>query len=109
MQQQPRQPGLMGQMAATAGGVAIGSAVGHTIGHAMTGAFSGGDKGEPAEAAPQGQQYAAPQQQYDQQQTPCQYEMEQFMRCAQTNAADLSMCQVFNDQLRQCKLNYGLE
>ena len=35
--------------------------------------------------------------------------MEQFMRCAQTNAADLSMCQVFNDQLRQCKLNYGLE
>jgi hypothetical protein len=34
---QGRQPGLFGQMAATAGGVAIGSAVGHTIGAAMTG------------------------------------------------------------------------
>lgn len=30
-------PGLFGQMAATAGGVAIGSAVGHTLGHAVTG------------------------------------------------------------------------
>ncbi|CAK9799278.1 Coiled-coil-helix-coiled-coil-helix domain-containing protein 2 [Anthophora quadrimaculata] len=39
---QPQQPSLMGQMAATAGGVAIGSAVGHTIGHAVTGLFSGG-------------------------------------------------------------------
>jgi hypothetical protein len=34
---QGRQPGLFGQMAATAGGVAIGSAVGHTIGAALTG------------------------------------------------------------------------
>lgn len=30
-------PGLFGQMAATAGGVAIGSAIGHTVGHAVTG------------------------------------------------------------------------
>lgn len=34
---QPQQPGLFGQMAATAGGVAIGSAIGHTVGHAVTG------------------------------------------------------------------------
>lgn len=33
----PRQPGLFGQMAATAGGVAVGSAVGHTLGAAITG------------------------------------------------------------------------
>ena len=32
-----RQPGLFGQMAATAGGVAVGSAVGHTLGAALTG------------------------------------------------------------------------
>lgn len=37
MAPQGRQPGLFGQMAATAGGVAIGSAVGHTIGAAITG------------------------------------------------------------------------
>lgn len=30
-------PGLFGQMAATAGGVAVGSAIGHTVGHAVTG------------------------------------------------------------------------
>lgn len=35
----PQQPSLFGQMAATAGGVAIGSAIGHTVGHAMTGKF----------------------------------------------------------------------
>lgn len=34
---QPQQPGLFGQMAATAGGVAVGSAIGHTVGHAVTG------------------------------------------------------------------------
>ena len=37
MAPQGRQPGLFGQMAATAGGVAVGSAIGHTIGAAITG------------------------------------------------------------------------
>lgn len=36
---QPQQPGLFGQMAATAGGVAVGSAIGHTVGHAVTGKY----------------------------------------------------------------------
>lgn len=35
----PQQPGLFGQMAATAGGVAVGSAIGHTMGAAITGEF----------------------------------------------------------------------
>lgn len=39
---QPKQPGLMAQMATTAAGVAVGSAVGHVMGSAITGAFSGG-------------------------------------------------------------------
>ena len=38
----PKAPGLMAQMAATAGGVAIGSTVGHVVGHALT---SGGGSG----------------------------------------------------------------
>ncbi len=41
---QPKQPGLFGQMAATAGGVAIGSAVGHTLGNMF-----GGGGGEVAD------------------------------------------------------------
>ncbi|XP_024874595.1 coiled-coil-helix-coiled-coil-helix domain-containing protein 2 [Temnothorax curvispinosus] len=99
---QPQQPSLMGQMAATAGGVAIGSAVGHTIGHAMTGLFSGG--GETAVAAPA----EAPQ--TFAQSAPaapatgtCSWEMKQFLECAQ-NQSDLSLCEGFNEALRQCKM-----
>ncbi|XP_071848703.1 putative coiled-coil-helix-coiled-coil-helix domain-containing protein CHCHD2P9, mitochondrial [Apostichopus japonicus] len=100
---QPRQPGLMGQMAATAGGVAIGSTVGHVIGSAITG---GGRSDQPdvtyQEPAPQG----GPQQQ--QYQNPCQYQLQQFLNCSETQA-DLSMCQGFNEALKECKLSYGLQ
>ncbi|XP_076473979.1 coiled-coil-helix-coiled-coil-helix domain-containing protein 2 isoform X2 [Bombus vancouverensis nearcticus] len=85
---QPQQPSLMGQMAATAGGVAIGSAVGHTIGHAVTGLFSGGS----SEAAAGGA---------------CAWEVKQFLECAQ-NQSDLSLCEGFNEALRQCKASNNL-
>lgn len=99
---QPQQPSLMGQMAATAGGVAIGSAVGHTIGHAVTGLFSGGSS--EAAAAPVGVAPAAVQS------APvsapaggaCAWEVKQFLECAQ-NQSDLSLCEGFNEALRQCK------
>lgn len=99
---QPAQqgPSLMGQMAATAGGVAIGSAVGHTIGHAMTGLFSGGSS-ETAAAPAAPVQQAAPA-------APatgaaCSWEVKQFLECAQ-NQSDLSLCEGFNEALRQCKV-----
>lgn len=91
----------MGQMAATAGGVAIGSAVGHTIGHAVTGLFSGGSsesavapaapavaQSAPASAAPIG--------------GACAWEVKQFLECA-NNQSDLTLCEGFNEALRQCK------
>lgn len=87
----------MGQMAATAGGVAIGSAVGHTVGHALTG---GGGNYAAADAAPQQPQ----QQQY---QNPCGQQMQAFLDCAQKNSGDLSLCYGFNEALKECKLNYG--
>ena len=86
-------------MAATAGGVAIGSAVGHTIGHAMTGMFSGGSSevaAAPAAAAPA----AAPAQ--AQPSGACAWEIKQFLECAQ-HQSDLSLCEGFNEALRQCK------
>lgn len=98
---QPQQgPSLMGQMAATAGGVAIGSAVGHTIGHAMTGLFSGGSEAaapEVSAAAPQAAAPAAPAA------GACAWEVKQFLECAQ-NQSDLSLCDGFNEALRQCKM-----
>ncbi|KAJ8042950.1 Coiled-coil-helix-coiled-coil-helix domain-containing protein 2 [Holothuria leucospilota] len=102
---QPRQPGLLGQMAATAGGVAIGSTVGHVVGSAITG---GGHSGQPdvtyQEPAPLGGQ-PHQQQQY---QNPCQIQIENFLQCTQTQA-DISICQGFNDALKECKLAYGLQ
>ncbi|XP_015605404.1 coiled-coil-helix-coiled-coil-helix domain-containing protein 2 [Cephus cinctus] len=100
---QPQGPSLMGQMAATAGGVAIGSAVGHTIGHAMTGLFSGGSS-EAAAPAVQG----APAQQSAvgapaQPTGACAWEVKQFLECAQ-NQSDLTLCEGFNEALRQCKV-----
>lgn len=103
-------PGLMGQMAATAGGVAIGSAVGHTMGHALTGMFSGG--GSEAAAAPQQQAAAAPAQQYGQSQPnepngPCAWEIKQFLQCASTQS-DLTLCAGFNEAIQQCKVQHNL-
>ncbi|KAF7378833.1 hypothetical protein HZH66_015067 [Vespula vulgaris] len=101
-----QQPSLMGQMAATAGGVAIGSAVGHTIGHAVTGLFSGSS----SEAA------AAPAAAPVQAQSPsisapasgaCSWEVKQFLECAQ-NQSDLSLCEGFNEALRQCKTAHNM-
>jgi len=105
MQPGQRQPGLMAQMAATAGGVAIGSAVGHTIGHAMTGAFSGGSNQPQQQQAQPEQQQHQQQQQYNQ--NPCFQQMQQFLECTQ-QSSDLSMCQGFNDALKDCKLRYGI-
>lgn len=101
---QPQQPSLMGQMAATAGGVAIGSAVGHTIGHAMTGLFSGGsnEAAAPVPAAGVAQQSAGAPVSAPAAGT-CSWEVKQFLECAQ-NQSDLSLCEGFNEALRQCKV-----
>ncbi|KXJ75878.1 hypothetical protein RP20_CCG010775 [Aedes albopictus] len=104
-------PGLMAQMAATAGGVAIGSAVGHTIGHAMTGMFSGSDSKEAApRASAPGQQYAPAPAAGSEAQTPsgpCAWEIKQFLSCAQ-NQSDLTLCEGFNEALRQCKVQHHI-
>ena len=99
---QQRQPGLMAQMAATVGGVAIGSA----IGQAVTGAFSGSSSNQQPEQ--QQPQQAVPQQQQQQyNQNPCFQQLQQFLECTQQQS-DLAMCNGFNDALKDCKLRYGL-
>lgn len=103
---QPAQPGLMAQMASTAAGVAVGSAVGHVVGSALTGAFGGSS--EPPRAAvpaqePRQQPAVQPQSPYG----PCHYEMKQFLECA-TNQRDLTLCEGFNEALKQCKYSNGV-
>ncbi|XP_010142670.1 PREDICTED: coiled-coil-helix-coiled-coil-helix domain-containing protein 2, mitochondrial-like, partial [Buceros rhinoceros silvestris] len=38
---------------------------------------------------------------------PCQYEMKQFLECAQ-NQADLKLCEGFSEVLKQCRFANGL-
>ncbi|KAJ8679509.1 hypothetical protein QAD02_015296 [Eretmocerus hayati] len=122
-------PSLMGQMAATAGGVAIGSAVGHTIGHAMTGmgdlviiqpvprqpgvlgTFAGtaagvavgtviGDKiTGRSESDSMPALPALPA-------GPCQFEEQQLLGCAQTQE-DLQVCTAFKQAWLECKQKFS--
>lgn len=112
-----QQPSMFKQMAAMAGGVAVGSAVGHVAGSAITGAMSGGggEQQQPAAA----QQYQQPPQQYQQQygqptqqyaqepQGSCAWEIKSFIQCAQTQS-DLTLCDGFNEALKQCKQMHGM-
>merc|ERR1712168_1197242 len=104
---EPKQPGLMAQMATTAAGVAVGSTIGHVAGAAITNAFSGNSNDKPAET-----QQAPPPAPIQRQespvnaQNPCDFEMKQFVDCAQ-NQSDVSLCQGFNDALKQCRAYYN--
>lgn len=87
------QPGLMKQMAATAGGVAMGS----VVGHAVTGALSGGGHNGPTS-----------QPQYDNGRSlnPCQYQIDDLINCAQTQN-DISFCASFSESLKECNRKYA--
>uniref|UniRef100_A0A8C9VL40 Coiled-coil-helix-coiled-coil-helix domain containing 10 n=1 Tax=Scleropages formosus TaxID=113540 RepID=A0A8C9VL40_SCLFO len=98
---EPKQPGLMAQMATTAAGVAVGSAVGHVVGSAITGAFSGGG------SAPEPVKPAAPTPLADPSAPgPCRFEVRQFLDCA-TTQSDLTLCEGFSEALKQCKYSHG--
>ncbi|XP_038053797.1 coiled-coil-helix-coiled-coil-helix domain-containing protein 2-like [Patiria miniata] len=108
-----RGPGLLGQMAATAGGVAIGSAVGHTIGAAMTGGHGQQQPDVTYQEQPPMQQQQPYQQPYQQQQDSlqgggCRYELQQFLNCAQSQH-DITLCEGFNEALKQCKVSHGIQ
>ena len=75
----------------------------------MTGMFSGGGDKEVQQQQPAAapvQQYAPPAQQ-QQAQNPCAYQLDQFLSCAQ-NQHDLTLCDGFNEALRQCKVQYNM-
>lgn len=75
---------------------------GHTLGHAMTGMFSG--SGSEAAAAPVAS--AAPAAGASEPTGACAWEIKQFLRCAQEQS-DLSLCEGFNEAIRQCKATHS--
>ncbi|XP_051886717.1 LOW QUALITY PROTEIN: coiled-coil-helix-coiled-coil-helix domain-containing protein 2-like [Pristis pectinata] len=106
---QPWQPGLMAQMASTAAGVAVGSVVDYLMRSALTGAL-GGSGSEPARADITYQEpsmAASPAQPQAQDNRPCQFEMRQCLECAQ-NQHDLTLCDGFNEVLKQCRSVHGI-
>ncbi|KAF9734956.1 hypothetical protein PMIN06_012360 [Paraphaeosphaeria minitans] len=95
-------PGLFGQMASTAAGVAVGS----TIGHALGGFFGGGSSA-PAEAAPQNTDFAQQHQQASMSQSqptgPCAGDIKTFNNCMTENQGNLNICGWYLDQLKACQ------
>ncbi|TMS23329.1 Coiled-coil-helix-coiled-coil-helix domain-containing protein 10, mitochondrial [Larimichthys crocea] len=104
---QSQGPGLMAQMATTAAGVAVGSAVGHVVGSALTGAFSGGSSSSSSSSEPAKPTYQEPPRPAPAQPGPCHFEVKQFLDCA-TNQSDLTLCEGFNEALKQCKYSHGV-
>ena len=102
-QSQPRQPGLFGQMASTAAGVAVGSTIGHTIGAGITGLF-GGSSQAPVDQY-QDQQLSAQQQQtnYQEQAKHCDADAMNFTRCLEDNGGNMQICDYYLQQLKACQ------
>uniref|UniRef100_A0A8C6DNV8 CHCH domain-containing protein n=1 Tax=Moschus moschiferus TaxID=68415 RepID=A0A8C6DNV8_MOSMO len=87
---------LMAQMA-------VGSAMGHTLHHVITGGFSGGSSVEPSSPNITYQEHQGTQLPQLQQNSPCFYEVKQFLECAQSQG-DLKFCDGFSEELKQCRL-----
>ncbi|KAJ5632922.1 hypothetical protein N7490_009261 [Penicillium lividum] len=111
MQAPPQQsagPGLFGQMASTAAGVAVGSSIGHAIG-----GFFGGGSSAPAEAqqAPppaqsQGMdsglwQSSATNQSWEN--PACESNVRDFRNCMDENNGNIGICGWYMDQLKACQ------
>lgn len=100
-----QQPGLFGQMASTAAGVAVGSTIGHTLGAGITSLFSGGGSNtsemQAVEQPPPPQQFL----QENQRDTmgPCEMDARNFTRCLDENSGDLGPCNFYLQQLKACQ------
>ncbi|KAI5464292.1 hypothetical protein BGZ63DRAFT_401255 [Mariannaea sp. PMI_226] len=95
VQAAPQGPGLLGQVASTAAGVAIGS----SVGHAITGFFSGGSS-EPA-PAPVAQAAEAPAQ--NQNYNNCAGATQNFTKCMDDNGGNMQICNWYLEQLKACQ------
>ncbi|EJD51274.1 hypothetical protein AURDEDRAFT_149894 [Auricularia subglabra TFB-10046 SS5] len=84
-------PGMLAQMAATAGSVAVGSTIGHGISNMLFGGRS--DAAAPAEPVQQ--------QQMQQVNAACDFQVKEFTKCLETN--DVNGCNWYLEQLKACQ------
>ncbi|KAK4117435.1 hypothetical protein N656DRAFT_773556 [Canariomyces notabilis] len=94
-------PGLLGQMASTAAGVAIGSSIGHVVGNGISSIFGGGSSSEPAQST---QAQAAPQTSNNSTWgNNCAGATEQFTKCMDEHGGNMSICGWYLEQLKACQ------
>lgn len=103
VQQSQQGPGLFGQMASTAAGVAVGSTVGHTLGAGITSMFGGSSSAAPVEHDQQQLAQAGQQQQYQQQARHCDADARNFTRCLEENSGNMQTCEYYLQQLKACQ------
>lgn len=99
-QQGSQGPGLFGQMASTAAGVAVGSSIGHAIG-----GFFGGGSSAPAAAQQDnaiGNNDAYSTQTYDEP-SECAFQIRSFQTCMNENEGNMTICQWYMTQLKACQ------
>ncbi|KAI9819396.1 MAG: hypothetical protein M1826_001145 [Phylliscum demangeonii] len=100
-------PGLFGQMASTAAGVAVGSSIGHAIG----GFFGGGSSSaaQPAETAQtnaaatttNGMETGFAQDSFGARS--CELDAKQFTQCLDQNQGNMQICGWYLEQLKACQ------
>ncbi|EAT91795.1 hypothetical protein HBI56_010610 [Parastagonospora nodorum] len=102
----PQGPGLFGQMASTAAGVAVGSSIGHAVGGFFSG---GGSSSEPAAASPQATDFSQQHQSATQMQSTgaCGTDVNNFRKCMDENQGSLTICGWYLDQLKACQAAAG--
>ncbi|THV00491.1 hypothetical protein K435DRAFT_837298 [Dendrothele bispora CBS 962.96] len=94
-----KQPGMLAQMAATAGSVAVGSTIGHGLSSMLFG--GGGDHSSaPVEQAQAQPAASAPAQQW-QGGVSCEAQAKDFTKCL--DKADLPSCTWYLEQLKACQ------
>ncbi|KAF4618908.1 hypothetical protein D9613_010114 [Agrocybe pediades] len=89
---QPQQPGMLAQMAATAGSVAVGSTIGHGLSSML---FGGSSSASEAPTAP------VQQQQQQQSSISCEVQAKDFTKCLEK--ADINSCSWYLEQLKACQ------
>ncbi|TCD67417.1 hypothetical protein EIP91_012389 [Steccherinum ochraceum] len=89
-------PGMLAQMAATAGSVAVGSTIGHGLSSMLFGGSSSTAPAPEAQAAPAQQQQSAYQSGVS-----CEVQAKDFTRCLEK--ADLPSCTWYLEQLKACQ------
>jgi len=92
-------PGLFGQMATTAAGVAVGSVVGHTLSNAV-GSLFGGSSAPEAPVAQAAENASAQNNQWG---NNCATATQSFTKCMDEHQGNMNICGWYLEQLKACQ------